>query len=515
MVVDRPEGDGPPVGPAGIPEPEARTTMHARIASSITLAAACTTAALATDTPCEERVASGCVLSSIYPYNTITRLFVEDPDDGTISGYGTGFLVGPHCALTNGHCVYKREAGHFFVKDIHLMPGACRGSWGQYTNEFGSREALDKRTNNKWADTSYTPRQAVDYGALTFVCPFEEISTFMPLCFDYEPEWSYMAGYPTDETPDANLNRNQWLAFGGIIELDDRWVRYEARSTGGASGSPVWNWAWDTEGLAEVFAINSTHWNQCDGGGPRLVWQNENLIREWMRWEPTLAQRSEAGCPGWEIVPWFDLVEFFQAHPERMLEIEADFLGDPRVVAPPTGPSRRKMQFIEHGFYEWAEYDLRPGDPRSPRMIQLLEAPGVQVPGTPWMPGMDYEPETLGFLSPEKARILLSGSASRASKPVTGIERLEIEAFDLEVVRVAPDEVEGDRPDPVGDLAIIDTDDRPCPGDLNGDGKVDGADMGLMLGAWGASDPAADLDGDGDVDGADLGLLLGAWGACA
>ena len=49
-------------------------------------------------------------------------------------------------------------------------------------------------------------------------------------------------------------------------------------------------------------------------------------------------------------------------------------------------------------------------------------------------------------------------------------------------------------------------------GDLDGDGDVDGADLGLLLGAWGASGPSpADLDGDGDVDGADLGLLLGAW----
>lgn len=50
-------------------------------------------------------------------------------------------------------------------------------------------------------------------------------------------------------------------------------------------------------------------------------------------------------------------------------------------------------------------------------------------------------------------------------------------------------------------------------GDLNGDGAVNGADLGLLLGAWGACGGcAADLDGDGAVTGSDLGLLLGAWG---
>jgi len=58
-------------------------------------------------------------------------------------------------------------------------------------------------------------------------------------------------------------------------------------------------------------------------------------------------------------------------------------------------------------------------------------------------------------------------------------------------------------------LAII-----GCTGDLSGDATVDGADLGLLLGAWGSSDAAADLTGDGVVDGADLGLLLGAWGVC-
>ena len=54
----------------------------------------------------------------------------------------------------------------------------------------------------------------------------------------------------------------------------------------------------------------------------------------------------------------------------------------------------------------------------------------------------------------------------------------------------------------------------PCVGDLNGDGQVNGADVGLMLAAWGSSDPTADLTGDGLVNGADLGLLLGGWGLC-
>lgn len=49
--------------------------------------------------------------------------------------------------------------------------------------------------------------------------------------------------------------------------------------------------------------------------------------------------------------------------------------------------------------------------------------------------------------------------------------------------------------------------------DLNDDGTVNGADLGLLLAAWGAcpTDCPADLNGSGAVDGADLGLLLASW----
>lgn len=49
------------------------------------------------------------------------------------------------------------------------------------------------------------------------------------------------------------------------------------------------------------------------------------------------------------------------------------------------------------------------------------------------------------------------------------------------------------------------------PGDLNGDGVVDGADLAALLAQWGTDGPA-DLNDDGVVDGADLAAMLANWG---
>lgn len=55
----------------------------------------------------------------------------------------------------------------------------------------------------------------------------------------------------------------------------------------------------------------------------------------------------------------------------------------------------------------------------------------------------------------------------------------------------------------------------PCAADLNSDGIVNGADLGILLAAWGPCKGCqADLNGDGEVGGADLGQLLAAWGPC-
>ena len=53
----------------------------------------------------------------------------------------------------------------------------------------------------------------------------------------------------------------------------------------------------------------------------------------------------------------------------------------------------------------------------------------------------------------------------------------------------------------------------PCPADLNGDLIVNGADLAILLGNWGAAGEG-DLNDDGVVNGADIAILLGAWGPC-
>jgi hypothetical protein len=76
----------------------------------------------------------------------------------------------------------------------------------------------------------------------------------------------------------------------------------------------------------------------------------------------------------------------------------------------------------------------------------------------------------------------------------------------------APDELQIAKDsslDADGDGAL-DACDQPSP-DLNGDGVVDGNDLGILLAAWGAGTGPADLNRDGAVDGNDLGILLAAW----
>lgn len=54
---------------------------------------------------------------------------------------------------------------------------------------------------------------------------------------------------------------------------------------------------------------------------------------------------------------------------------------------------------------------------------------------------------------------------------------------------------------------------QSCAADFDDSGAIDGADLTVLLSAWGDGDER-DLTGDGRVDGSDLTVLLSEWGTC-
>ncbi len=88
-----------------------------------------------------------------------------------------------------------------------------------------------------------------------------------------------------------------------------------------------------------------------------------------------------------------------------------------------------------------------------------------------------------------------------------------IRAYDCNGNGVADsDDITDGTSDDFNGNGIPDECEADCTGDLDGDGDVDQADLGILLAAYN-NDAGGDLDSDGDTDQADLGALLGNYGA--
>ncbi len=91
------------------------------------------------------------------------------------------------------------------------------------------------------------------------------------------------------------------------------------------------------------------------------------------------------------------------------------------------------------------------------------------------------------------------------------VQASEVADCDENGVADACDIASGTLPDANGNGVPDGCESLPVLGDLDGDGAVNGSDLAILLGSWGARVGSADLNGDGIVDAADIGILLGAW----
>lgn len=104
----------------------------------------------------------------------------------------------------------------------------------------------------------------------------------------------------------------------------------------------------------------------------------------------------------------------------------------------------------------------------------------VPVPAPPPLVSAPFDLPTV-FPSGQVAHLLISGTFSDGTSATVGTSSLVMSGIPAPIV-----------------------------GDINHDGVVDGADLGLLLSGWGQPGPT-DLNNDGTTNGADLGLLLSQW----
>jgi hypothetical protein len=106
----------------------------------------------------------------------------------------------------------------------------------------------------------------------------------MPLVFDAAATGTIdLAGYPAAVQGEGN-SRAMWHSSGIVLSEADLIVYYDADTSGGNSGSPIWQYFPDPA-LIRVIAVHSFGAVRFNGG-PRLVTQNQALIQSWVEWAP-------------------------------------------------------------------------------------------------------------------------------------------------------------------------------------------------------------------------------------
>jgi len=223
-------------------------------------------------------------LSVTYPYNTIGMLTVEF---GSQFIRGTGFLVSPHTVLTNAHNLYATALGGWHNR-VRFSPGQYETIWPEIRRPFSTKEPVKTEVNQTFLRFENTNDQEnlvrYDYGALFFEQPFAGIDTFMPLQFNQVPTSIAVVGYPGFVR--GSPSHGQWRASGTVLSRNDYCLFYDALTSGGSSGSPVFTYN-PAAGTYRVVAIHSFAFeNKPISGGPHLNSLNLDQIESWMRWTP-------------------------------------------------------------------------------------------------------------------------------------------------------------------------------------------------------------------------------------
>lgn len=170
------------------------------------------------------------VATEAYPWRCICALTITAADGSR--WLGTGWLAGPRCVVTAGHCLYMPSRGGW-VRQVEVAPGRSGDQ-----QPYGSCVATSFRSVRGWV---HRRRPSHNYGAIILPADRAFGNLLGTLGYLNLPDHDLrdlelnLAGYPADR-PLGTL----WYAARRLELFTTRTLEYPVATLGGESGAPVW-----------------------------------------------------------------------------------------------------------------------------------------------------------------------------------------------------------------------------------------------------------------------------------
>lgn len=184
--------------------------------------------------------------TTVYPNRAIAHLTTDLSPGGTFGSYlCSGFLIDRNTLLTSGHCVHEGGTGSTadFATNMRITLGRGRGG-NPNAAPYGTCRAGELLTTPGWIDGA---GEGQDYGIVQLTnCTVPNVGRRTgwfgyvavqgrnPLAFTP----ANVRGYPGQ--PPRGLNGTLWTHNGQVLQSSWAMAFYRTDTTGGESGSPVY-----------------------------------------------------------------------------------------------------------------------------------------------------------------------------------------------------------------------------------------------------------------------------------